>query len=69
MVSGFAFNVKFLDEDGYVIDTETTDVEIEKSTDPEQDRDEAYSRADTWAEESLELYGADDFEISLLNAY
>lgn len=67
--SGFGFRAIFLDDDGREIDRTTIDILVDQTEDREADRDTAYSLADDKAEELLEEYAAEDFEISLVDAY
>ena len=69
MISGFSFKILFLDDDGNCLDTTYTDIQVSATEDHEADRDKAYSQADEWAAEQLDDCAADDFEISLVNAY
>jgi len=69
MISGFSFKILFLDDDGNCLDTTYTDIQVTATEDQEEDRDKAYSQADEWATEQLDDCAADDFEISLVNAY
>jgi hypothetical protein len=69
MISGFSFKILFLDDDGNCLDTTYTDIRVIATEDHEADRDKAYSEADEWTIEQLDDYAADDFEISLVDAY
>jgi len=69
MISGFSFKILFLDDDGNRLDTTYTDIQVTATEDQEEDRDKAYSQADEWATEQLDDCAADDFGISLINAY
>ena len=68
-MAGFDFKVTFMDDEGYVLDVDGCSITVEDTDDPEVDRDEAYSKADEWAELALEERGASHFEVSLTNAW
>ena len=67
-ISGFSFKVVFLCDEEF-LDNDGVEIQLEETDDPEDDRDEAFSRAWTWAESNLDKYGADDYEVTLENAY
>ncbi len=69
MISEFEFKVLFLDEDERILDKDKITIRVTVTEDSEEDRDNAYSQGDDWATEQLDEYGADSFEISLIDAH
>lgn len=68
-ICGFTYKVIFLDTDEYVLSNEMVDIEVPESEDREADRDLASEKADEWAASNCDVYGADDYETELQNAY
>ncbi len=69
MSSEFEFKVLFLDEDERILDKDKITIRVAVTEDSEEDRDNAYSQCDDWATEQLDERGADNFEISLIDAH
>ena len=68
-ISGFEFKVVFLDEDEFFLSSEIIKIEVPQTDDRESDRDEAQCQVSVWAEKNLEIYGAEDYETRLVDAY
>ena len=67
-VSGFSYEIIFLDN-AVLVAKEGFDTRIKATDYPERDEDKARDKAHDWAERNLELYGADDYELTLVDAY
>jgi len=67
-ISGFSYEIIFLDN-AVLIAREGFDIPIEATDYPERDEDKARNKAHDWAEHNLERYGADDYELTLVNVY
>lgn len=65
----YEYKVMFIDIDGSIIDTEIKVITVERSDDPEFDRDEALCEVDDWADDQLERYDAHEHEITLVDAH
>ncbi len=67
-MSGFFYEIIFLDN-AVLVAKEGLDVRVEATDYPEGDEDKARDKAHDWAERELDNYGADDYELTLVNAY
>jgi len=67
-ISGFTYEIIFLDN-AVLIAREGFDIRIKATDYPERDEDKARNKAHDWAERNLERYGADDYELTLVNVY
>ncbi len=67
-VSGFSYEIVFMDN-AVLVAKEGFDTRVKATEHPERDEDKARDKAHAWAERNLDIYGADDYDITLVNAY
>jgi len=67
-VSGFSYEIVFMDN-AVLVAKEGFDTRVNATDNPERDEDKARNKAHDWAERNLDIYGADDYDITLVNAY
>ena len=68
-ISGFEYSIKYFDEAGMFLSSEPLKIEVIQTENREGDRDEASFQADEWAEANLEDNNAEEYEVTLENAY
>lgn len=67
-MSTFCYTAKFYEESGSFIDSDSFDIVVRTTDDPEHDRDEASSAAYDYADSQLEVFDAHSYEITLTDA-
>jgi len=67
-ITGYEFLITFVDG-AEILTEEGKTIELEDSDYPEGDQDKSHAMVDEYAEKTMDEYGADDYEIKLVNVY